>query len=167
MVAIVGVRTFGLARPVLRYAERLVSHDAALRLLAERRALVYDGLVPLVPGGLGRRRGDLLSSIVDDVDSLVDERLRVRQPAWTAVGVGGLAEPADVLDMGNAGTGARLLMGLLAGQGFTSFLTGLFAHLLASLFNHFFTSFTRVRLPTMSLPAFSAPMRRMSRRIEA
>ena len=40
------------------------------------------------------------------------------------VGVGGLAEPADVLDLGNAGTGARLLMGLLAGHGFTSFLTG-------------------------------------------
>ena len=31
-----GVRTFGLARPALRYSERLVSHDAALRLLAER-----------------------------------------------------------------------------------------------------------------------------------
>jgi 3-phosphoshikimate 1-carboxyvinyltransferase len=40
------------------------------------------------------------------------------------VGVGGLAEPAQVLDFGNAGTGARLLMGLLAGHGFTSFLTG-------------------------------------------
>lgn len=46
--------------------------------------------------------------------------------AWRAwgVGVGGLAEPAEVLDMGNAGTGARLLMGLLAGHGFTSFMTG-------------------------------------------
>jgi ATP-binding cassette, subfamily C, bacterial CydCD len=91
MVAIVGVRTFGLARPVLRYAERLVSHDAALRLLAERRAQVYDALVPLVPGRLGPRRGDLLTSVVDDVDSLVDDRLRVRQPVWTAVGVGALA----------------------------------------------------------------------------
>ena len=40
------------------------------------------------------------------------------------VGVGGLAEPEAVLDLGNAGTGARLLMGLLAGHGFTSFLTG-------------------------------------------
>ncbi|MEZ5935030.1 MAG: 3-phosphoshikimate 1-carboxyvinyltransferase [Alphaproteobacteria bacterium] len=40
------------------------------------------------------------------------------------VGVGGLAEPDRVLDLGNAGTGARLLTGLLAGQGFTSFLTG-------------------------------------------
>jgi ATP-binding cassette subfamily C protein CydCD len=80
MVAIVGVRTFGLARPALRYAERLVSHDVALRLLAERRAAVYDALVPLVPGRLGRQRGDVLSSIVDDVDALVDKQLRVRAP---------------------------------------------------------------------------------------
>lgn len=85
MVAIVGVRLFGLARPVLRYAERVVSHDAALRLLAERRAQVYDALVPLVPGRIGRRRGDVLTSVVDDVDGLVDERLRVRQPVWTSL----------------------------------------------------------------------------------
>ncbi|MFN3076644.1 MAG: 3-phosphoshikimate 1-carboxyvinyltransferase, partial [Alphaproteobacteria bacterium] len=39
-------------------------------------------------------------------------------------GVGGLVEPSDVLDMGNAGTGARLLMGLLASHPFTSLLTG-------------------------------------------
>ena len=40
------------------------------------------------------------------------------------VGVGGLSEPSRVLDLGNAGTGVRLLTGLLAGHGFTSFLTG-------------------------------------------
>ena len=40
------------------------------------------------------------------------------------VGVGGLAEPDDILDMGNAGTGARLLMGVLAGHDMTAFLTG-------------------------------------------
>jgi 3-phosphoshikimate 1-carboxyvinyltransferase len=39
-------------------------------------------------------------------------------------GIGGLAEPADVLDLGNAGTGARLLMGLLATHRLTAFLTG-------------------------------------------
>ncbi|MFI4985841.1 MAG: 3-phosphoshikimate 1-carboxyvinyltransferase [Alphaproteobacteria bacterium] len=39
-------------------------------------------------------------------------------------GVGGLAEPAAVLDMGNSGTAARLLMGLVASHPFTSFLTG-------------------------------------------
>ena len=39
-------------------------------------------------------------------------------------GIGGLQEPADLLDLGNAGTGARLLMGLLATHRLTAFLTG-------------------------------------------
>lgn len=39
-------------------------------------------------------------------------------------GVGGLAEPGNVLDLGNSGTAARLLAGLLAGQPFNSTLTG-------------------------------------------
>ncbi len=39
-------------------------------------------------------------------------------------GIGGLQEPAEVLDMGNAGTGARLLLGLLATHALTAFLTG-------------------------------------------
>jgi ATP-binding cassette subfamily C protein CydCD len=81
LAAIVAVRMFGVARPVLRYVERLVSHDAALQLLARRRVEVYDAVVPLVPARLGRRRGDVLASIVDDVDSVVDRELRVRMPA--------------------------------------------------------------------------------------
>ncbi|WP_416898953.1 MAG: 3-phosphoshikimate 1-carboxyvinyltransferase [Minwuia sp.] len=40
------------------------------------------------------------------------------------VGVGGLAEPSGVLDMGNSGTGARLLMGLVAGHDITATFTG-------------------------------------------
>jgi 3-phosphoshikimate 1-carboxyvinyltransferase len=39
-------------------------------------------------------------------------------------GLRGLVEPADVLDLGNSGTGMRLLTGLLAGQTFFSVLTG-------------------------------------------
>ncbi len=39
-------------------------------------------------------------------------------------GIGGLIEPADVLDMGNSGTAARLLAGLLAGHPVFSVLTG-------------------------------------------
>jgi ATP-binding cassette subfamily C protein CydCD len=99
MVAIVGVRLFGLARPVLRHVERVLSHDVVLRELAERRAQVYADLVPLVPGRLGPRRGDLLTRVVDDVDALLDERLRVRQP---------LAGAALV------GAGAALLTGLVS-----------------------------------------------------
>jgi 3-phosphoshikimate 1-carboxyvinyltransferase len=39
-------------------------------------------------------------------------------------GVGGLGEPERALDMGNSGTGARLLMGILATHPFTTFMTG-------------------------------------------
>lgn len=39
-------------------------------------------------------------------------------------GVGGLAEPGSVLDMGNSGTGARLVIGLVASHPFTSFFSG-------------------------------------------
>ncbi|WP_370195214.1 thiol reductant ABC exporter subunit CydD [Nocardioides sp.] len=84
MVAIVGVRAFGLARPVLRYAERLRSHDTVLAMLARRRVEVYEALVPLVPGRTGRRRGDLLASLVDDVDAELDAALRVRMPVRSA-----------------------------------------------------------------------------------
>ena len=42
----------------------------------------------------------------------------------SGVGIGGLAEPDRVLDLGNSGTSARLLMGLLASHPHTSFLTG-------------------------------------------
>ena len=80
LVAIVAVRTFGLARPVLRYVERLRSHEVALHLLGRRRVEVYDAVVPLTPGALGRRRGDVLAAIVDDVDSVLDQELRVRLP---------------------------------------------------------------------------------------
>ena len=80
LVAIVAVRTFGIARPALRYVERLQSHDVVLRMLAARRVEVYDAVVPLTPGALGRRRGDVLAAVVDDVDSVLDRELRVRMP---------------------------------------------------------------------------------------
>ena len=40
-VAIVGVRFFGVSRGVLRYLERLVSHDAALRAIATLRVRLF------------------------------------------------------------------------------------------------------------------------------
>ena len=41
MVAVTATRTFGIGRAVFRYAERLVSHDAVLRMLASLRVAVY------------------------------------------------------------------------------------------------------------------------------
>ncbi len=56
----------------------------------------------------------------------IDEGQAAKDGIWRirGRGIGGLAEPGDVLDMGNAGTGARLLMGLLASHRLTAFLTG-------------------------------------------
>jgi 3-phosphoshikimate 1-carboxyvinyltransferase len=62
---------------------------------------------------------DALQALGVHVARAVDGSWRVR-----GCGVAGLAEPETVLDLGNAGTGVRLLMGILAGHGFTSFLTG-------------------------------------------
>ena len=52
-LAIVAVRAFALGRAVFRYLERLVSHDAAFRLLARLRVRFYAHLEPLAPAGLG------------------------------------------------------------------------------------------------------------------
>jgi 3-phosphoshikimate 1-carboxyvinyltransferase len=43
---------------------------------------------------------------------------------WRVVGAGGFAEPADVVDCGNAGTGVRLIMGAAAGFPLTATFTG-------------------------------------------
>ena len=88
-LAIVGVQVFGLSRGFLRYGERLVGHDAALRELADLRVRVYDRLEAIAPAGLPLfRRGDLVSRVVDDVDSLQDVVLRVIQPFAVACLVG-------------------------------------------------------------------------------
>ena len=88
-LAIVGVQFFGLSRGFFRYGERLVGHDAALRVLADLRVRVYRSLEALAPAGLPTfRRGDLVARVVDDVDSLQDVVLRVIQPFAVAVLVG-------------------------------------------------------------------------------
>ncbi|WP_277439077.1 thiol reductant ABC exporter subunit CydD [Streptomyces sp. SPB162] len=88
MVAVTATRAFGIGRAVFRYAERLVSHDAVFRSLADLRVAVYRRIERLAPAGLKEtRRGDLLSRLVADVDGLQDYFLRWLLPAGTAVGV--------------------------------------------------------------------------------
>lgn len=88
MTAIVAVRFFGLSRGVLRYAERLVGHDAALRLLARLRVRYYARLARLAPSGLRHhRRGDLTERVVGDVDMALDALVRVAVPYAIAGGV--------------------------------------------------------------------------------
>ncbi|MBM6403379.1 thiol reductant ABC exporter subunit CydC [Phycicoccus sp. CSK15P-2] len=91
LTAIVAVRAFGTARPFFRYLERLVSHDAALADLAERRSAVYAALVPLTPARLGRRsRSAVLTGVVDDLTDVVEAQVRVTVPlvSSTLAGLG-------------------------------------------------------------------------------
>jgi ATP-binding cassette, subfamily C, bacterial CydC len=91
-VAIVGVRLFGLARPLARYLERLASHDLALRVLGRVRVRVYRRIEPLAPGQLeGYRHGDLLARMVADVDALQNLHLRAVGPPLAALLAGGVA----------------------------------------------------------------------------
>lgn len=85
MVAIVSVRAFGIGRGLLRYVERLVSHDAAFAALGDVRVRVYRKLERLAPAGLPAwRRGDLLTRLVTDVDDMQDLALRGLLPIASA-----------------------------------------------------------------------------------
>jgi len=114
-VAVVGVRTFALARALLRYLERLVSHDGALRLLAEVRARVFAGLIPLAPGGVDTRRGDLLRRFVTDVDGVQEGLVRAVVPVAGAVltGAGAVTLAVVLAPAAGVALALALLVGLL------------------------------------------------------
>ncbi|MFI9150798.1 thiol reductant ABC exporter subunit CydD [Streptomyces sp. NPDC053367] len=123
MVAVTATRAFGIGRAVFRYGERLVSHDAVLRMLADTRVAVYRRLERLAPAGLrDTRRGDLLSRLVADVDALQDYWLRWLLPvgAATLVSAGSVAFTAWLLPE----AGAVLAVGLLAAGAGVPLLTG-------------------------------------------
>jgi thiol reductant ABC exporter CydC subunit len=91
-VTIVLVRVFGIGRPVLRYLERLSSHDVALRVLGRVRTGFYERIEPLAPAQLAAyRAGDLLSRMVADVDALQNLYLRALEPPVVAVLAGALS----------------------------------------------------------------------------
>lgn len=95
MVAIVGVRTFGLGRAVLHYAEQLKIHDAVLRFSGNLRQRLWDGLAaqPRMWGRL-TRSGAALGHLVAEVDEVRDAVPRVLVPpvagiaTWAVVSIG-------------------------------------------------------------------------------
>jgi ATP-binding cassette subfamily C protein CydCD len=123
MVAVTATRAFGIGRAVFRYAERLVSHDAVLRMLADTRVAVYRRLERLAPAGLRRaRRGDLLSRLVADVDALQDYWLRWLLPAGAAAAVSAVSVGFTAWLLPEAG--AVLAVGLLAAGAGVPLITG-------------------------------------------
>ncbi|MGA2835149.1 MAG: thiol reductant ABC exporter subunit CydC [Acidimicrobiales bacterium] len=80
------VQLLALGRGPLRYAERLVSHDAALRALGRVRLWLYDEIAPRSPAGVvGWSNGDLLARATADVDLLQDVYLRGVGPLVVAL----------------------------------------------------------------------------------
>jgi ATP-binding cassette subfamily C protein CydC len=91
------IRACAMLRSGGRYGERLITHDATLRLLTGLRVWLYAQLGPLAPARLqGFRSGDLLSRLRADVDTLDHLYLRILAPALTAI-IGGLALCAYLL----------------------------------------------------------------------
>jgi ATP-binding cassette subfamily C protein CydC len=78
------IRGLAISRTVGRYLERLVTHEAALRILAELRVWMFCRLVPLSPGLLERyASGELAARLRSDIDSLETLYLRIIAPLAT------------------------------------------------------------------------------------
>jgi ATP-binding cassette, subfamily C, bacterial CydC len=111
--AVVAVRALSVGRGVSRYLERLASHDAAFRILADVRVSIYRRLERLAPAGLTAfSSGDLLARLVSDVDATQDLFIRGITPPLAAALVGAGAVLACLLILAPAG--AALAAGLLA-----------------------------------------------------
>lgn len=76
-----GIRFLAIARTLGRYAERLVTHEATFRVLAELRVWLFKRFEPLVPACLERYAvGDLSGKLRSDVDSLETLYLKIIAP---------------------------------------------------------------------------------------
>lgn len=87
-VALLWLRPVVILRPVARYAERIVTHEATFRALADTRLWFFRRLAERLPAGLGlRRAGDLLGRLVADVEALDRLYLGAIVPAVAALAI--------------------------------------------------------------------------------
>ncbi len=104
------LRAFGTARVVLRYIERLVTHNATFRALADLRVWLFRRLARSSAGGLGfRHSGDMLARLVGDVEALDGLYLRILLPLAGAV----LLLPVLVLLIGHRSPVLAIEVGML------------------------------------------------------
>tara|TARA_R110002020_G_scaffold475881_1_gene713545 strand:- start:659 stop:4024 length:3366 start_codon:yes stop_codon:yes gene_type:complete len=87
LVAIVGVRFFGIGRAALRYSERLATHSAVLRSLIELRVSLWNGLGARALGSRALANGGVaLDYLVAAADRVRDLVPRVVLPPAVAIG---------------------------------------------------------------------------------
>jgi ATP-binding cassette subfamily C protein CydCD len=117
-VAVTAVRTFGIGKGFFRYAERIATHDVALRIVTRLRASVVARIGQIAPGGVaGWGRGDVARRVVEDVDQLVDLFARLLVPAASILLTGlGAALVALFIDpaAGAVLAGGVVIMGVVA-----------------------------------------------------
>ncbi len=90
LVAIVGVRFFGLTRGLFRYLERTISHQVTFQLLARLRVWFYSQIEPLAPARLwSYHSGDLISRMLGDIANLENFYVRGAAP-WIVAALIGL-----------------------------------------------------------------------------
>ncbi|HEY4041985.1 MAG TPA: thiol reductant ABC exporter subunit CydC [Rhodopila sp.] len=104
------LRGFGASRVVLRYLDRLVTHDATFRALADLRVWFFRRLARTSAGGLGfRHAGDALARLVGDIEALDGLYLRILLPLASAV----LLLPVVVLLIGHHAPALATEIGVL------------------------------------------------------
>ena len=82
------LRPLILARPLLRWAERMTTHEATFRALADTRSWFFRRLSGRLSAGPGlTRSGDLLGRLVSDVEALDGLYLRALVPMAAAAAV--------------------------------------------------------------------------------
>jgi ATP-binding cassette subfamily C protein CydC len=80
------IRGLAITRTAGRYFERVVSHEATFRLLAELRQWFYNKLETLAPAVLQRyQSGDILSRISADINTLENFYIRIISPIIVAI----------------------------------------------------------------------------------
>lgn len=76
-----GIRALTFARILSRYAEKLVGHDATLRIARDLRVWFFQRAMPLAPAKLGAlRTGELLARLVSDIDAVDGLLVRALAP---------------------------------------------------------------------------------------
>ena len=110
VVGVIALRGLGIARVVLRYLERLVTHAAMFRALTDLRVWFFRRLAHGSAGGLGfRQAGDMLARLVGDVEALDGVYLRILLPLAGAV----LLLPVLVILIGTEAPELAAMIGVL------------------------------------------------------
>ena len=66
-----GIRALTLARIACRYGEKVVGHEATLRIARDLRVWLFERMLALSPGQLSQlRTGDLLARLLGDIDAV-------------------------------------------------------------------------------------------------